>query len=161
MAAELQAPDLSTTLKLDPYAPREARHRISQVDNPSPDLRDAVVLLASELVTRAVECAADETAELRVWMPADIVRIELHASIETIESAVDPQPPYSAAMLEQITDRWGVSASGDGRCLWFEIDRRRASVTTTPAAHGGRITQGAEPPGRGRERSAPAAALAR
>src|ERR1700726_3649698 len=67
-------PDLRISLSLDPFAPRAARYYVAQVDNPSPDLRDAVVLLTSELVSRAVEqceSAPDEEVELRAWMPAD------------------------------------------------------------------------------------------
>src|SRR5947209_19670251 len=77
----MEMPDLAMSLALDPYAPRAARYHVAQVDRPSPDLRDAVVLLTSELVTRAVQHgdAADATMELRAWMPADVVRVELHA----------------------------------------------------------------------------------
>src|SRR5205814_698462 len=64
---ELVSPDLALSLPLDPYAPRAARYHMAQVDRPSPDLRDAVVLLTSELVTRAVQlCDSREaTIELR------------------------------------------------------------------------------------------------
>src|SRR5436309_3943861 len=74
-------PDLAMSLTLDPYAPRAARYHVAQVDRPSPDLRDAVVLLTSELVTRAVERArsSSQELELRVWMPADVVRVEVRA----------------------------------------------------------------------------------
>src|SRR5947209_14874879 len=74
-------PDLALSLPADPYGARAARHHVAQVDRPSPDLRDAVVLLTSELVTRAVERArsSSEELELRVWMPADVVRVEVRA----------------------------------------------------------------------------------
>ena len=84
-------PELAISLRLDPYAPRAARYHVAQVDRPSPDLRDAVVLLTSELVTRAVqrtEQASDAEVQLRVWMPADIVRVELQA----LEPAVARRP---------------------------------------------------------------------
>ena len=51
----MRSPDLETQVQLDAYAPRFARHCVAQVDSPSPDLRDAVELLTSEVVTRAVE----------------------------------------------------------------------------------------------------------
>lgn len=41
------APDLVTSLHLDRYAARAARHCVITVDSPSPDLRDAVALLTS------------------------------------------------------------------------------------------------------------------
>src|ERR1700674_5191413 len=70
MPLELTDPDLAISLQLDPYAPRAARYHVAHVDRPSPDLRDAVVLLTSELVTRAVERCPFEgaTMELRAWM---------------------------------------------------------------------------------------------
>jgi hypothetical protein len=101
-------PDLAISLRLDPYAPRAARYHVAQVDRPSPDLRDAVVLLTSELVTRAVqrsEQASDAEVELRVWMP------------ET--DALD----YGVLLLDQIADRWSIDGAGDLACMWFEIDR--------------------------------------
>ena len=70
MPVEARAPHLSISLPLDPRAPRAARYHVAQVDRPSPDLRDAVVLLTSELVTRAVERSRSSAQhlELRVWM---------------------------------------------------------------------------------------------
>jgi hypothetical protein len=117
------APDLTAVLRLDPYAPRAARHRIALVDSPSPDLRDAVMLLSSELVTRAVERGLDSTIELRVWMPEDVVRVELHGSADTIEFAASPEHPYATVMLDQLSDRWEVHEDETSACLWFEIDR--------------------------------------
>src|ERR1035441_8744023 len=87
MSIEHVGSELAVSLRLDPYAPRAARYHVAQVDRPSPDLRDAVVLLTSELVTRAVQqCqpASDATIELRAWMPADVVRVELQASHELL-----------------------------------------------------------------------------
>src|SRR6202043_3923187 len=81
-------PDLAISLRLDAYAPRAARFYVAQVDRPSPDLRDAVVLLTSELVSRAVEqcgSAPDEEVELRAWMPADVVRVELRAPRDLLD----------------------------------------------------------------------------
>src|SRR5439155_24809074 len=74
-------PDLAMSLTLDPYAPRAARYHVAQVDRPSPDLRDAVVLLTSELVTRSVQHAHASGAniELRAWIPTDAGRVELRA----------------------------------------------------------------------------------
>ena len=82
MPIDLPHPDLSMSLALDPYAPRAARYHVSQVDRPSPDLRNTVVLLTSELVTRALQhgAPAGATMQLRAWMPADVVRVELRAA---------------------------------------------------------------------------------
>src|SRR5437764_14218468 len=79
MSIDAVVPDLQVSLRLDPFAPRAARYYVAQVDRPSPDLRDAVVLLTSELVSRAVEHGGSRsrgTVELLAWMPADVVRGE-------------------------------------------------------------------------------------
>src|SRR3954453_21204132 len=85
---ELVSPDLALSLRLDPYAPRAARYYVAQIDRPSPDLRDAVVLLTSELVSRAVEQREDsseESVELLAWMPPDVVRVELRAPLALLD----------------------------------------------------------------------------
>jgi hypothetical protein len=116
------------SLTLGPYAPRGARHQVAELDSPSPDLRDAVVLLTSELVARAVwQCESipgKDTAELRAWMPDDVVRVELKGPPGVdITPRPGGQSDYDLMLLEQIADRW----SGDGdsacACVWFEIDR--------------------------------------
>jgi hypothetical protein len=82
-------PDAVISMRPDLYAPRAARYFVGTVDRPSPDLRDVVVLLTSELVTRAVLlCPSDrdEFVELRIWMPAEVVRVELRAARELISA---------------------------------------------------------------------------
>lgn len=126
MAVDLMRPDLQMRLRLDPYAPRAARYQVAQVDRPSPDLRDAVTLLTSELVTSAVQHTRSEQAvvELRVWMPSDVVRVELRAP------RVDLEPPfegeardYSLLLLDELADRWSYDEADGQACMWFEIDR--------------------------------------
>ena len=137
MPVDTRQPDLATSLPLGPYAPRDARHQVARLDSPSPDLRDAVVLLTSELVTRAVwQCESipgKDTAELRAWMPKDVVRVELKGP-----SGVDITPrgggnsDFDLMLLEQLADRWsGESAPACG-CVWFEIDRGPRAVSAEP-----------------------------
>jgi hypothetical protein len=133
MAIHTVVPDLQVALRLDAFAPRAARYYVGQVDRPSPDLRDAVVLLTSELVSRAVEqcggVSRGEQMELRAWMPPDVVRVELRAPRELLD------PPshagwthYDLLLLDQVADRWAIDTddADDGEqsaCMWFEIDR--------------------------------------
>jgi hypothetical protein len=131
-AIDPDRPDLSLSLPLDPYAPRAARYHVAQVDRPSPDLRDVVVLLTSELVTRAVQAGPDGGAslELRVWMPADVVRIELRAPSDVLREPADIRgTDYSALLLEQLADRWSLERAGASACMWFEIDRHSPNGT--------------------------------
>ena len=123
MLLDLAHPDLELSLPLDPFAPRAARHHIAQLDRPSPDLRDAVVLLSSELVTEAVERAEEGELALRAWMPADIVRVEVHGPPPPGEG-LGPEPPaYGSVLRDQIADRWAIERRDGEVYAWFEIDR--------------------------------------
>jgi hypothetical protein len=126
------APDLETSLQVDPHAPRAARYHVAQVDRPSPDLRDAVILLTSELVTRAAQysrAGCDEAVELSVWMPADVVRVELRAPRELLLPPVEHEGPhYDLLLLDQVADRWSIEPTEALACAWFEIDRQSREV---------------------------------
>jgi hypothetical protein len=126
---DLGRPDLAISLRLDPFAPRAARHHVALVDHPSPDLRDAVMLLTGELVTRAAQqCqdSSDEAVELRVWMPADVVRVELRAP-PNLSLVRDGDPlRYGEMLLDQVADRWSIDIAEDFTCMWFEVDRHEA-----------------------------------
>ena len=129
---DLGPPDREISLPLDPHAPRAARYHVAQVDRPSPDLRDAVILLTSELVTRAAQYSRpghDEAVQLRVWMPADVVRVELQASRELLLPPAEHEGPrYGLLLLDQVADRWSIEPTESLACAWFEIDRQRHEV---------------------------------
>jgi hypothetical protein len=134
-------PDLAMSLALDPDAPRAARYHVAQVDRPSPDLRDAVVLLTSELVTRAVQHGPPpgDTIELRAWMPADVVRVELRAARHHLEPPEgDHAPDYSLVLLDELADRWSLDEAGPTARMWFEIDRRRRRAAEAGQPDGAR-----------------------
>jgi hypothetical protein len=126
MSTEAVDPDMEVSLPLDAYAPRTARYHVARVDRPSPDLRDAVVLLTSELVSRAAQqCRSQEAVvQLRAWMPADVVRVELRAAVDLLSTPEDVHGlDYSQLLLDQIADRWSLEDDRELRCMWFEIDR--------------------------------------
>jgi hypothetical protein len=129
-------PDLEVSVRLDTHAPRAARYHVARVDRPSPDLRDAVVLLTSELVTRAVQqCqSGSEVVELRVWMPSDVVRVELRAPRELLCLPLDERrvPDYDVMLLGQVADRWAIDTDADPACMWFEIDRYTPKANPRP-----------------------------
>jgi len=122
------APDMAIRLRLDPYAPRAARHCVAQVDRPSPDLRDAVMLLTSEVVTRAVEHSdprREDAVELRVWMSPELVRVEIRGREELLSDASRCRFDYEQLLLDSLADRWALECGEDEEaCMWFEIDRR-------------------------------------
>lgn len=126
MPIDPRAPDLVTSLHLDPYAARAARYCVKTVDSPSPDLRDAVALLTSELVTRAVapEGSDEEEVRLSVWMPPDVVRVELSVPREHFFASLGPRPEdLGLLVLDRVADRWSIEPGERGVSLWFEIDR--------------------------------------
>jgi hypothetical protein len=123
MLLDLEHPDLEISLPLDPFAPRAARHHIAQLDRPSPDLRDAVLLLSSELVTEAVERSSQGAIEVRAWMSADVVRVEVYGPLDASGEAAQEPRAYGSLLLDQIADRWSIERNGRRVCAWFEIDR--------------------------------------
>lgn len=124
-------PDLAVELPLDPYAPRAARHYVSQVDRPSPDLRNTVLLLVSDLVTGAVEGCGEGTIELRVWMPSDVVRVEVEGAREVIEQAPRHPQSYASLLLDELADRWELEHGNGPARIWFEIDRHAVAPEDT------------------------------
>jgi hypothetical protein len=127
MSIDPRAPDLVTSLHLDRFAARAARHHVSTVDSPSPDLRDAVALLTSELVSRAVatEGPAEEDVCLRVWMPPDVVRVELSVPRGHFFAPLGRRPEdLGLLVLDRVADRWSIEPGERSVSLWFEIDRR-------------------------------------
>lgn len=121
-------PDLELRLRLDAYAPRTARQALGRIDRPSPDLRDAILLMTSDLVTRAVVHRHDDgpvIAVLRAWMPKDVVRVELWTDtpLFTGERTLTGED-YDLTVLRRAADRWSAEAHGGNWCTWFEIDRQ-------------------------------------
>jgi hypothetical protein len=131
MAATVSSePQLAARLDMDRQAPRMARHQVRLLGFRSPDLRDAVVLLTSEVVTRAVEqCEVDDVKsaplEFRVWIEPDLVRVELRGA-PTLAHVIPDLPPwhFDVMLLDSIADRWAWDSGPAGICFWFEIDRR-------------------------------------
>ena len=119
-------PDLAISLRLDAHAPRAARCYVARVDRPSPDLRDAVMLITNELVTRALRqrhFTSGEDIELRVWMPADVVRVEIQGPRNLLPPPGAPDEPHDGLLIEKLADRWSIDTHERHACAWFEIDR--------------------------------------
>jgi hypothetical protein len=142
MGTERAQPDLSVALSAESFAPRLARHAVGSLDRPSPDLRDAVMLLTSNLVARACRRARDpsQMIELRAWMPRTVVRVEMNTLDDlalaagdlalTERAGADAEPSGQAApdgydreLLDGLADRWGIERDGERTWIWFEIDR--------------------------------------
>jgi hypothetical protein len=135
MPVDMRSPDLEAQVSLDAYAPRFARHCVAQVDSPSPDLRDAVELLTSEVVTRAVQIyARGRKLSLKIWMPHDVVRVELQVGRDYSLGAGGSPGDYALTLLDALADRWSVDPAQEQASVWFEIDRHPAAKRSDEGA---------------------------
>jgi hypothetical protein len=122
----LAGPDLAVSLRLDAHAPRAASQYVALVDRPSPDLRDAVMLLTGEFVTRALKqhpSVSGGALELRVWMPADVVRVELRAPRNLMPPPRVGDERRKDLPIEKLADRWSIDIDDHHWRAAFEIDR--------------------------------------
>jgi hypothetical protein len=131
MAFEFSPPDLSVSMFPDPCAPRAARYCVSIIERPPPELRESVVLLTSELVSRAVrfhQATSHEFFELRVWMRSDMARVELRGAHELVCAKPRPDDYEDDLLLfDAFADRWSIDVDERGASIWFEIDRDQES----------------------------------
>jgi len=121
------APDLAFSLELEPRAPGAARNQLATLDYGSPGLRESVVLLASEFVTRAVQWCRPTVGpgvEMKVWMRPRDVRVELLAPGKMLSLPLEREyPSYDVVLLREVADRWAIETARYPVCMWFEIDR--------------------------------------
>jgi anti-sigma regulatory factor (Ser/Thr protein kinase) len=96
-----------------------------------PDLLENVGLLVSELVTNSIRYArtpGPASIELRASVFDDLVRVEVTDHGPGFEArANEPSSQHESGwglyLVDQLSDRWGVSRAGGGTAAWFEIDR--------------------------------------
>ncbi|MFC6046092.1 ATP-binding protein [Nocardioides hankookensis] len=90
------------------------------------DASDTAVLLATELVTNAVEHGRGD-AQLDAAVQDDVIRLEV-----TDSSTVVPRPNTGVSDLDErgrglllidaLASRWGVQPRQDGKTVWCELD---------------------------------------
>jgi anti-anti-sigma factor len=125
-------PDFEVSLDLNLDAPRSARNYVRDLlrADASASLRDAVMLLTSELVTPIVQQGTSvflEACDLRVWTRADGVRVELGVPSELLFPPAERSgPQYDHALLDQLADRWSIDAGWPAASVWFELDRHQS-----------------------------------
>jgi hypothetical protein len=125
-------PDLAFSLEQEEQAPRVARGHLAGLDLGLPGLEESVALLASELVTRAVQWCRPSSApdlEMRVWVHSREVRVELLAPGKMLALPLKREgPSYDVVLLRELADRWSIETARYPVCMWFEIDRPRAAA---------------------------------
>jgi hypothetical protein len=123
-------PDLTFSLDLEPRAPSAARSLLAALDYGSVGLRESVLLLTSEFVTRAVQWCRPSSGpgvELRVWVRSRDVRVELVAPGKMLSLPLEREyPSYDVVLLREVADRWSIETARYPVCMWFEIDRLHA-----------------------------------
>nr|WP_281386011.1 ATP-binding protein [Nocardioides luti] len=90
------------------------------------DLVETAELLVSEVVTNALVHAGTQIS-VRAWVLAVGLRVEVGDGSTQL-----PAPRHNSTlagtgrglrMLQQMVDRWGAQPSGEGKTVWFELDR--------------------------------------
>lgn len=107
-----------------------SRHYVADVlARAGAEATDALLLVASELITNAVRHGAGDV-ELRVIVEPECVRLEVLDDGHVTVSAPAESPAPSALggrgllLVEGVADRWGSEFESDGRTLvWAEVAR--------------------------------------
>jgi hypothetical protein len=74
-----------------------------------------------------------EPVELRIWMPSDVVRVELRGARELVCAPSEPSHPQDDLLLvDTLADRWSIDTEEHRACIWFEIDRQQTSWLAVP-----------------------------
>src|SRR5260221_4981584 len=121
--------ELSIRVAGGPDAPAEARKALRRLHSElPPELLQAVVLLASELVSNAVQHANADAIPIRV----EVMRTHVHVEVadEGAGFIPDPRRPgpgttggWGLHLVDELASRWGVHDTVDGTRVWFEVDR--------------------------------------
>lgn len=110
-----------------PSAPAVARQVIDGVERLRPEVAVNARLLVSELVANAVRhVRRDGQIGMQVAVHNDSLRVEVVDPGSGFQPrARTPQSPLGSGwglhLVDELSDRWGVDASGPTR-VWFEID---------------------------------------
>ena len=131
-AVEQLLSEASQRFDQDTQSARAARRFVSQVltgwDDEEGDLTDTVTLLVSELVTNAVIHAGSEV-EVMIRLTETAARIEVTdgspQAVAPRDATDEEDSGRGLALVGDLAQRWGVrSASGGGKTIWFEINRK-------------------------------------
>lgn len=93
-----------------------------------PDVFSEVELLISELVANGVE-HAETPVDVRIAVSATTIRVEVGDRSPVQPVIRSPRATESSGrgmrIVDQTATRWGVQARRTGKCVWFELPRRR------------------------------------
>jgi len=114
-------------LAADTTSPRQARVLVRDLLGEGADeLVDTVQLLVTELVTNAV-LHASSAPRLEMHLGQRTIRMAVYDADPTLperrEPDVDRPGGRGLHLLDMLATRWGAEAHGDGKVVWFELDR--------------------------------------
>jgi len=128
---ECRPPDVHFEFDNDPEAPRGARQALARLfSDPHDELADAVKLTASELVSNVV-LHTDGGGLLRAWIPSlgAPVRLEVGDQMDRMPLLQSRAGPggKGLAIVDSVSDAWGVVPVDGGKVVWAEFGRRNAN----------------------------------
>ncbi len=102
------------------------------------DLRDIVVLLASELVTNAVVHGGPHEPGATVGVAVQVLRHQVRVEVADAGAGrptlgnpgTDEPAGRGLVLVEALASRWGCDCAAVGKCVWFEVDAPSASSNT-------------------------------
>ena len=115
----------------NPYSVGAARRFVDEcLDGAPRDVRDTVVLLASELVTNAVIHGGPHgptaTIVVGVEAAAEGVRVEVSDTGRGVPMVGDGSPDRRGGrglvLVQALASRWGWDIADPGKSVWFEVD---------------------------------------
>lgn len=97
------------------------------------DLVETATLCVSEIVTNAL-LHAGTAVQLDIELHPSTVRVEVRdggaAPPERVEADVESVHGRGVAIVELLSDAWGVEPSDTGKCVWFELGRTGSPPTS-------------------------------
>ena len=121
------APAAKADFAPHPTSPREARRFARGVLGEETEaLVDTVELLLTEMVTNAVVHAGSATT-VSVRLLEDHVHVEVHdrarADVSPVLPREDAESGRGLFLVEALARAWGSTIFGDGKIVWFDVDR--------------------------------------
>lgn len=112
----------------DAASVRDARHLVEQALGPCPpDIRDAAVLLAGEVVTNAVVHGGGRFL-LQVDTSPDLLRVEVIDSTagrpRVVQLSQEREHGRGMAIVDSLASDWGTDRLGGHKVVWFELGIR-------------------------------------
>jgi hypothetical protein len=130
------SPTLSFRLVSSNRAPSVARGHVREFvaancatqRHESSDLQFMSALLTSELVTHAVEHGDHDASDMVLVFDLAAGTLHTELSIDDVQLPIAVPPSderqivYGLAVIDSLARRWGGTRTGNGTCLWFDLD---------------------------------------